>query len=416
MRVHTTLRHFLLITAAALVLTGPLPAAAQDDAVSSFRRGTGHFREGRFDEALRHFEEAAERDSSSPEIQRGIAHTLASLGQRELRAGNLQAARDYLERAVDTLSEEASFHLLLAVVFIRLGDLYLARGAAEEALERSDDHPQALEILGDILYQEGSIGRALRKWETALEQPGAPASRLRGKIARAEKEWDAEGAFDEDVSVHFTMQYDGPVPGDMARAILDRMEEAYEMLGEELGHYPRGDIPVILYSKVLFSEITKSPMWVAGTFDGKIRVPVGGLTGEHDIVRLNSILTHELTHAFLRSMVPRRLPLWFEEGLAKHFEGIPTERASSFIERMSATPPVTFTALNLGLRGHGASVEISYLSAMLAVRYLIEEEGFWTVRQILETVGEGQSFEKAFLDETRMEVGEFEEKWSSSHP
>ena len=73
------------------------------------------------------------------------------------------------------------------------------------------------------------------------------------------------------------------------------------------------------------TQFTRSPGWVGGILQREIRVPVGGLLTESDARRLEPVLAHELTHAFIRANVPGRLPLWFEEGLAGYFEGTPTE-------------------------------------------------------------------------------------------
>ena len=157
--------------------------------------------------------------------------------------------------------------------------------------------------------------------------PGPAKHSLRAKLDRVGRELSAEGGFGRDVSRHFTIQYDGPVPREVARTALLLLEEAYDRLWRDFGRSPQHDMPVILYTRGLFDEITRSPAWVGGTYDGKIRVPVGGLQTESDARRLEPILAHELTHAFIRANVPGRLPLWFEEGLAGHFEGTPAEAA-----------------------------------------------------------------------------------------
>jgi len=218
------------------------------------------------------------------------------------------------------------------------------------------------------------------------------------------------------VSVHFTLQYDDTVPDGIATAVLEEMEKAYDVIGAELGNYPEGDIPVILYSKVLFTEITRNPLWVAGSFDGKIRVPVRGLASGRDVYRLRPILTHELAHAFIQQMAPRGLPLWFQEGLAKHFENLPSEHALAYLEKHAGSFPRSLDGLNEGLRGRAGPVQASYLASLLALRALIDEEGFWSVRTILESVGRGVPFATAFVEETRLSLAEFQEDWAASLP
>jgi Tfp pilus assembly protein PilF len=404
---------FLVLSGALLFFPSASPAADGD---TLLQQGVELYSAGRFEEALPLFESALDEDPSSATAIRNLAAALNALGQKRYRAGDLEGAAEYLEKAVEHLPGEPELHLLLGVVYFRRGELYDARRAADEVLSLQAGNPQAHELLGDISYQEGYLTRAVPEWEAALEGAGPHAQRLKAKIERAEKESDAESSFGREVSVHFTLQYDDTVPDGIATAILEEMEKAYDAIGAELGSYPEGDIPVILYSKVLFTEITRNPLWVAGSFDGKIRVPVRGLTSGRDVYRLRPILTHELAHAFIRQMAPRGLPLWFQEGLAKHFENSPTEHAHSYLERYAGSIPHSLAGLDNGLRGRAGPVEASYLASLLALRTLIDEEGFWSVRTILESVGRGIPFTTAFAEETRLSLPEFQEHWAASLP
>jgi hypothetical protein len=330
--------------------------------------------------------------------------------------GEWREAREYLEKAIEAGPEEPEFHILLGRILFREGDLPAARWESEAALGLDPDHPRALELSGDILYQEGYLTRAIPLWERALKKAGNQAALLRRKTEKAQKELEAETGFGREVSVHFTLQFDGPVPGKVRHTVLRFLEDAYDRIGEELGHYPQNDIPVILYSRIQFKEITSSPSWAAGTFDGKIRVPTAGLTHHQDFEQLRSVLAHELAHAFLRSIAPQGLPLWFEEGLAKHFEGIPTEAAQAWLGRHAGRRFSTLEELNRALQGRGGSVRAAYLASLLAVRLLIEREGLWTARRVVEEVGSGRPFPQAFQGEVRLEPEEFQEMWRGALP
>ena len=115
-------------------------------------------------------------------------------------------------------------------------------------------------------------------------------------------------------------------------------------------------------------------------------------------------------------MASRGLPLWFEEGLAKHFEGIETSAAAQYLDRHNLPLPSSLSQVDLWLRGRGGSVEAGYLAALLAVRVLIDDEGFWTVRRIIESVGRGIPFEEALQQEARLQTWELEERWKSALP
>ena len=169
-------------------------------------------------------------------------------------------------------------------------------------------------------------------------------------------------------------------------------------------------MPVILYTRGLFDEITRSPGWVGGTFDGKIRVPVGGLQTANDAQRLETVLAHELTHAFIRANVPGRLPLWFEEGLAGYYEGTTPESALSTL-RAGGGGFARLEDVSAALRG-GPRVVAAYAAAALAVNEMVRRDGIWLVSRMLDSMSTGRSFPEAFRAAAGIDVPEFEERWT----
>jgi hypothetical protein len=356
------------------------------------------------------FDEALALDPGAGEVRRNLAAALAALGHQHLQAGRLEEARTSLERASDLAPGDAAVQLLLGALFFRRGDLYEARQRIDRALEIAPGLVEARELSGDLYYQEGALERARREWETALPAAGARAHSLRAKVDRLDREEPAEAGFGRDVSRHFTLQFDGPVPRDVARTALRLLEQAYDRLWREFGRAPQHDIPVILYSRELFVEITRTPGWVAGSYDGKIRVPVGGLTGAADSERLGPILAHELTHAFIRANVPGALPLWFQEGLAAHFQGMTAEDALHLLHAGGAVF-ARLEDVSTALRG-GHAVAAAYAAAALAVAEMVRMDGFWLPRRTLESVAAGTPFPAAFREAAGIDLAEFEENWA----
>jgi len=399
----------LLAVFAVAGLAADQSRAASPGAVAANEAGGGLFRAGTVPEAIAKFEEALALDPDFDLARRNLAAALATQGQEELRSGNFDDARPHLERAVDLAPSMAAFHLLLGVLHFRRGDLYEARRRIDSALELSPELSEAREISGDLHYQEGSLGRARAEWEKALANTGSPPHALRAKLDRATRELNVEDGFGRDVSRHFTIQYDGPVPREVARTALFLLERAYDRLWHDFGRSPQHDVPVILYTRGLFDEITRSPGWVGGTYDGKIRVPVGGLQTENDAQRLAPVLTHELTHAFIRANVPGHLPLWFEEGLAGHFEGTLPEAALHTL-RTAGGEFARLEDVSAALRG-GTRVGAAYAAAALAVNEMVRLDGFWLPARTLDLMASGRSFPEAFHDAAGMELTEFEERW-----
>ncbi len=400
----------VLLAGVAAVGFSATPARAVSHAAAAANEaGSALFRAGSIQEATAKFEEALALDPGFAQARHNLATALATQGQKELRDGNFNDATAHLERAIELAPAEAPFHLLLGVIFLRRGDLYEARRRVDRALDLAPDLGEAREVSGDILYQEGSLERARSEWETALAAAGSRGPSLRAKLDRVVRETDAEGGFNRDVSRHFTIQYDGPVPGEVARTALRLLEQAYDRLWRDFDRTPLHDVPVILYTRGLFDEITRSPGWVTGTYDGKIRVPVGGLVTGEDAKRLGPILSHELTHAFIRANVSARLPLWFEEGLAEHFQGRTPEAALRTL-RAAGGGFDSLEAVSTALRG-GPRVGAAYAAAALTVAEMMRMDGFWLPKRVLEQMASGKPFAEAFQIASGISIAEFEERW-----
>lgn len=398
------------LLAAGLAALAPRPAlTVHPDAAAANEEGARLFRGGAVPEAVARFEEALALDPGFEQARHNLAAALATQAQRELGAGSLDDARERLERAVTLAPREAPYRLLLGTLHFRRGDLYEARQHVDRALELAPGLAAARELSGDLYYQDGRLDRARSEWEAVLPASGRRAPAIQAKLDRLSREADAEVGFSRDVSRHFTIQYDGPVPPQVARTALRLLEDAYDRLWREFGRAPQHDVPVILYTRELFARITRSPAWVAGSYDGKIRIPVGGLRTDADAEQLGPILAHELTHAFIRANVPGVLPLWFEEGLAEHFGSLDAGSTAQAL-RASGAGFSSLDAVSAALRG-GARVAEAYAASRIAVAEMLRLDGFWLPRRVLELTATGRPFAAAFRDASGLELAEFEQRW-----
>jgi len=352
-------------------------------------------------------------EPSSPEEQWESAQTWAAQSRAALGAGNLSLARNYAEKALQFAPGKAGFHLLLGTILFRQNDLYYAHQVLERGLELDPGNTGARTLLGDIYYQEGLLDMALDQWGM-VPSDSPHAGGLRGKIEKAGREVKLEEDFGREVSRNFTLLFDGPVPRAVVRSLLTQLERAYRFLDRKLGSTPPGDILVILYSRVDFHRITAWPRWAGGIYDGKIRIPVKGLSAGHGAAALDPILRHELSHAFLRSMVGRRLPLWFEEGLAEYFERKTWEKEGGEPPRHHRGSFSSFQEISSALRGREDSVAAAYDAAAGAVYALIREQGFPAIPALLEKVSAGASFPAALEEETGLSLEELYGLWEKS--
>ena len=112
-----------------------------------------------------------------------------------------------------------------------------------------------------------------------------------------------------------------PVQGGTKQSVGDQvarvLEREYSRIGKTLNSFPAETLTVILYTNREFHDITRSPAWATGNYDGRIRIAVGGELRAHELDR---VVTHELAHAVIASAAPRPLPTWLNEGLATYLK------------------------------------------------------------------------------------------------
>jgi Peptidase MA superfamily len=240
------------------------------------------------------------------------------------------------------------------------------------------------------------------------------AARLRERLERVRKEQKTEKDFNRDVTSHFLTKYEGREKIEAGRIILRILEDAYGEVGRALSFYPDREIQVVLYSGEQFKEVTDAPVWSAGLYDGKIRIPTGGI--EQETPGLRRILYHEYTHAVVRSLTPR-CPTWLNEGLAQYFEGRDIDSRQRVtlkrIAREGKMPPLSkLEGSFMGLGNDQAAT--AYLVSLSAVRYMIDSFGIYRVRAVLDELAAGADASKALATGIALSSEEFERGWKKS--
>jgi hypothetical protein len=240
------------------------------------------------------------------------------------------------------------------------------------------------------------------------------AARLRERLERVRKEHRTEKDFSRDVTGHFLTKYEGREKIEAGRIILRILEDAYAEVGRALSFYPDREIQVILYSGEQFREVTDAPGWSAGIYDGKIRIPVGGI--EQETPGLRRILYHEYTHAVVRTLTPR-CPTWLNEGLAQYFEGREVDSRQRGALRRTAREGrlPSLSSLEGSFTGLGADrAAHTYLVSLSAVRYMIDSFGLYRVRYVLDELAAGADSGKALAAGLALSSEEFERGWRRS--
>jgi tetratricopeptide (TPR) repeat protein len=339
---------------------------------------------------------AAQIDPRAALLERG--------GWEALAAGRAQAAADAFREAIAIDAKNGRLHLgagMAATLERRDRD---ARDAFERALALDPKLTQARALLGQVQHRLNDFAGAIRTYETLVAQ--VPDDRAaQATLERWRRELELHDRMQQAIGSHFTFSFEGPAEAALAAQALEVLDRAYWRIGLVLGGtYPNEPVPVVLYTGEQFRDVTRSPSWAAAAYDGIIRVPMRGALDNP--TELDRVLSHEFTHALIRTLASRGVPTWLNEGLATALETGNLEWAEKQVG--SQPNPVPLRALQSGFsRMSGDQAQLAYATSALAARRLIEEAGGFAIANLLRDLGEGSDFETAFLHRIQRPFSEF---------
>ena len=277
-------------------------------------------------------------------------------------------------------------------------------------LPEADRYPQSPNfrvLLGSSYYGMENLDQAITEWNKALAVQDNAG--VRAAVERAQREREVSGSYSELRSEHFLLRYDGQQNETLSGGILSSLDGSFQDLVLDLDYSPSEAIVAILYPNQAFRDITRTPAWVGALNDGKIRVPVSGLTQmTPDLAR---VLKHELTHSFVRQITLGHCPTWFNEGLAQLEEGSTTAAMGNQLARAFATGKIPAYA---SLEGSFVSLPpdqavLVYAKSLAALEYLRDTFGMGEVRRMLKQMA-SSDFATVLQDEVRMSYPNFEEE------
>jgi len=349
--------------------------------------------------------EAPARRAPRPATARRVApQTVEQQGEALRQAQEALERRDYELAASHYLAllqdqpELYAARVGYAVSQIRLEHDGVALSTVLEGLSQDPERPELHILLGQLRYREDRLDDALRAFRRAFEL--APTDELRDLVLKLEREIEASRYHDFSASSHFNLHYDGSLDLELAHAMLDYLEEQYWVVSEALRHSPPQPITVQLFPEREFRAVTEAPEWAGGLYDGKIRLPLGGLSRlTPDVKR---VLVHELTHAVLHSKSRGSAPRWLQEGLAQMAEGKSLLRADleRLAEELGAVP-----------EDRWGELEFSYPRALALTQYLAARSGYDSLVDVAERLGRGAEIEQALREVYGQGYAEIARAW-----
>jgi len=322
--------------------------------------------------------------------RRADPEALAQTAAEALEEGRFAEALDGFGDASKLLPRDASLRAGAGMAALMLGRDREATRWLEEALELDPRLLPASLWLGELHHRAGRLSEAVEVYEAALKFSPRDAD-LRARL----EEWRSESSSRayRARSLHFTVVFEGPADEITARRVVDRLERAYDRVGQALGAYPEDRIAVVLYTLEQFHDENSLPEWTIGAYDGRIHLPVRG--APQDARELDRVLTHELTHAIVASLGGRQVPVWLNEGLATVLERGGADWAEAILDRVPDRPRLD--ALHDGFAGLDArQAQIAYATSAYAVDRLMRLRGAAVLVRLLRDLGRGAQFETAF--------------------
>jgi tetratricopeptide (TPR) repeat protein len=327
-------------------------------------------------------------------------------GKHEMDRGNFVQARTYLESALRFESDNPTVLNYYAALLVRTGNASEALPYAQRAVRAAPDSPDALTVLGYAQFAADRTQDAIATWKHSLAVRPDPV--VQKYLEKAQRDATAEADFSQHESSHFTLKYEGQQTSDVLRSqLVATLESEYDDLVRTLGIAPRHSIAVVLYTEQSFFDVTLAPSWSGAVFDGKLRVPISGLTSVTP--ELARVLKHELAHSFISQLSNGRCPQWLNEGIAQAVEPKPVTQGQllASLFRTQHEIPLNFLEGSF-MQFNNVQATVAYEESLAAVQFIAETYSMSDLPRILERLGQGSSTETALRATIHSDYGQLE--------
>jgi tetratricopeptide (TPR) repeat protein len=344
--------------------------------------------------------------SGGASAARKVAAAHHAAAQHLLARAEVEQAMGHYRRALTFAPEHTGVLLYLSYLHLQRSEFTPALEYLERARRVEPNSADVAKLMGWAYYGSNRIEQAVTEWKRALAL--RPDADVEQALAKAVRDEEAESDYREGETRHFNLRYHGDATPQLAREILRALEYHFGAIESELRFTPPEPIGVILYTEQAFADITRAPGWVGALNDGRIRVPVQGLTSMTQ--DLSQTLKHELTHSFIHQKTLGRAPVWLHEGVAQWMEG---QRAGQYAQVLVAAydqkvslPLRAMEGSFLNLPGDVASY--AYAWSLGVVEFIVSRNGMSDVERILERINSDPSTEAATRNTLRLDYEQLE--------
>lgn len=347
--------------------------------------------------------EVEARGGNAKAIQKAALARHAA-AQFELAHGDLESALSDERTAIQFAPEQPALLINMAYLYLKKSEFKQSVDYLERAKRVAAQDADIYKLEGWAYYGMNRPEQAVAEWKKALTLRADGDTQA--ALDKALRDKAEEESYKENESAHFQLKYNGAAEPTLAREVLHVLEAHYTRIESELNYTPPEPIGVVLYTQEGFADITRAPGWVGALNDGRIRVPVQGLTGVD--AELSRVLKHELTHSFVQQKTHGRAPTWIQEGVAQWMEGKRSDENAAVLVQVYDEGE----AASLGLL-EGSWMDLpddvaryAYAWALANIEYIVETQGMGDVERILDRIGAGGSTEGAVREVLRDDYGD----------
>lgn len=335
-----------------------------------------------------------------------MAYLAASNFLRDRR--EIDEAIRYSQRAFEYAPDQFDFLEQVAYLSLLKGDYRQALDYLERARRQAPDDPNVAKLTGWAYSGQNKLKLAIEEWRRAYKL--RPDPDVKQALEKAERDQETESNYREGGTSHFALRYSGVAAPELAKDVLRTLEEDFREIERILRYTPSEPIGVILYTQEAFTDVTGAPAWAGAINDGRIRIPVQGLTSVTP--SLARKLKHELGHSFIMLKTRGNAPVWLHEGIAQWLEGWRSDQqAATLVSAYDKGVHLPLADLEGPFLDKSSTLaNYAYAWSLAVVECIVQTNGPEHIERILDRIGAGSSTEDAIRDVVRMSYPRLEEE------
>jgi len=370
---------------------------------------------GELKEAVHWLDEALSVGSKDEMVRNNIAAGYNNVADVHMRAQRYGEAISLLQTAVSLQPDGVVLRSNLGVALYGDNQRSQALDEFRGVVAIDPNNALARKMCGLLLYWKGQTKEALEELREAAKLNPSDKE-VDETLKKIEREYAVEKEFDSDSQVHFNVSFDSKKDYRLGKAVIDGLESAWSKVGADLNFYPSEKIAVVVYTGRQFHELLNKAKFVGGVYDGKIRVPVGGLDTERDQEQLKTVLMHEYAHAAIHFLTHNRCPLWLHEGIAEYVsEAWDKNKEQQITSARDTGQLIPLKDLPSALKSTSSEkAGLAYCEALSITKLIADHYGVYTLRKILDNLDSGDDIDKALSKAISLDQEGLEKEWLKS--